>query len=207
MLCSRLHPKQRWRALNRPHARAQEAGLPGSSSLSHPLASRHPLLVGSRSPTGTGPALWLFARSAVTRRARNISSGSCPSRGSCGRLRPNSSKMSVSIRRLLTLCRRLWRFTALSCLRTQTSVLSTPGASPSSRRISSWLVASATRLTATRLGVYHSRPAVQFVLVRHSGVCIKLSLINKSKYCKNRIDIYIKSFKNKTRRARTGEFR
>ena len=72
-----IHSK--WLVPSKPHVNPPEARLHASSWRPRPPGRAHRPPAASRSHTGTGPEPSLSVRSAVTRRALNCSSASCPS--------------------------------------------------------------------------------------------------------------------------------
>ena len=68
-----------WPVQSRPLVSPPEERLPGSSSPLRLPGSPPPPPEESRSPTDTGPELWLSVRSGDTRSPLSSSSGSCPS--------------------------------------------------------------------------------------------------------------------------------
>merc|ERR1711934_1332698 len=74
-----LKLKEKWPVQSRPPVSPPEERLQGSSSPLRPPGSPPPPPEESRSPTDTGPGLWLSVRSGDTRSPRSSSSGSFPS--------------------------------------------------------------------------------------------------------------------------------
>merc|ERR1712223_1266010 len=130
--------KRKWPVPSRPLVSQLEERLPGSSWPPRPPGSPPPPLVESRSPTDTGPALWLSVRSGDTRSPPSCSSASCPSSVSWGRSPRISKLISGSSLPPSALSRRPARRTWWVCSRTPTCTPSTPSVSPSCPRTSSW---------------------------------------------------------------------
>merc|ERR1712183_732985 len=128
----------RWLVPSRQPGSRLEEKPRGSSWLPRLLGSPHPLLVESRSPTGTDPAQSLSARFVATRNLPSYSSASFPSSVSSGRS-PRISRLTFGSRALpLWLFRRLARRIWSVFSRIPTFVLSMPSESPLCLRTSSW---------------------------------------------------------------------
>merc|ERR1712029_950266 len=131
-------PKRKWPVQSRPPVSPPEEKLRGSSWPPRPPGSPPPPPEESRSPTDTGPELWLSVRSGDTRSLLSSSSGSFPSSVSSEKSLRISKLISDSSLLRLALSRRPARLTWLVCLRTLTCAPSTPSVSPSCQRTSSW---------------------------------------------------------------------
>merc|ERR1711976_1092520 len=118
--------KRIWPVQSRPLVSPPEERLPGSSSPLRLPGSPPPPPEESRSPTDTGPELWLSVRSGDTRSPLSSSSGSCPSSVSSEKSPRISKLISDSSPLPLALYRRPARLTWLVCLRTPTCAPSTP---------------------------------------------------------------------------------
>merc|ERR1739844_462501 len=132
-----LKLKEKWPVQSRPPVSPPEERLQGSSSPPRPPGSPPPPPEESRSPTDTGPELWLSVRSGDTRSPPSSLSGSSPSSVSSGRSLKISKLISDSSQLPLALSRRPVRPTWSGCSRTPTCAPSTPSVSPSCQRTSS----------------------------------------------------------------------
>merc|ERR1712051_603178 len=115
-----------WLVQSRPPVSPPEERLQGSSSPLRPPGSPPPPPEESRSPTDTGPELWLSVRSGDTRSPLSSSSGSFPSSVSSEESLRISKLISDSSLLPLALFRRPARLAWLDCLRTQSCAPPTP---------------------------------------------------------------------------------
>merc|ERR1711899_447040 len=128
--CSQLTFKEKrfeeWLVPSKLPVNPPEERLPGSSSPPRLPGSLPPPPEESRSPTDTGPELWLSVRSGDTRSPLSSSPGSFPSSVSSEKSLRISKPISDSSLLPLELSRRPARLTWLVCLRTPTCAPSTP---------------------------------------------------------------------------------